>query len=525
MFLFKQITNDNKFNQSITLNYGWKQIVLLYIVVSALRILFAVSGGIDLDPEESQYWLWSKHLDWSYYSKPPLIAYINGFTSSIFGSYTWTVKLNAVIIGSIIGLTTYYIVEQLYRSKKMAFFVSSGLLILPAYHYISMFFTTDVLVSFFWLLTCYFFWMATQKNSLTFWILTGLSIGIGFLAKYSLLFFIPFSFIYLLFKRKELLKQQGYYISILIATIFFTPVLIWNINHDMVGVFHISNLSGIGRKFISLNKSIIYLLEFFGGQLLLNLPFLFLFFYWKKYKIGSYLKGGFEQFIIFLITFVFITFTCISLIKRVQINWLIFSYIPFYIILLKAILKSGILLNKVVKKYIAFSSILLLLLLLQPVFETFTPHFSKLIPAKIDPFGKLVDWKGLANFVDVEINNKCDGKDYIILSDKYQIASQLTFYSTGHPKTYCLPYSGRRMNQFDIWGIPYTEIKEKQVVLIKTSPLEFDADINSLIEQSSIIYSTKYNILYKEKLVKSYYIYLLNKMPQLSNSTEIFTSF
>ncbi len=517
MFLFKEIANDN-YSISTGLNYGWKHIFTLYIIVSILRILFAVLGGIDLDPEEAQYWLWSKYPDWSYYSKPPLIAYINGFTSSIFGSFTWSVRLNAIIVGSVIGLSTYYIINKIYNSKKLAFFISAGLLLLPAYHYISMFFTTDVLVAFFWLLTCYFFWKAIKSNHLKYWILSGIAIGIGLMAKYSLLFFIPFSFIFLLFKRKDLLKQKGYYISLIIAIVFFSPILIWNINHDMVGLFHVSNLAGIGRKFTSFNKSITYLFEFFAGQLLLNLPFLFLFFFWKKYKLGSYLKADFEQFIILKTIFIISIFTCIAFIKRVQINWLIFCYIPLYIILLKAILKSGILKNKIVKTYITFSSVLLLLLLLQPVFETFTPSFSKIIPAKIDPFGKLVDWKGLANFVQKEINGKCDEKNYIIVSDKYQIASQLTFYTAGQPKTYCLPFSGRRMNQFDIWGIPYSEIEQKQVVLIKNSPLELDTEINSLIDQNSLIYSTTYTILYKEKLIKTYYIYLLSKMPELSSS-------
>lgn len=388
-----------------------------------------------------------------------------------------------------------------------------------------MFFTTDVLVSLFWLLTCYFFWKAIESNSLKYWILTGITIGIGSMAKYALLFFIPFSFLYLLFKKKYLLKQKSFYISLLIAIIIFSPVLIWNINNNMIGLFHISNLAGYGRKFVSLHKTINYELEFFGGQLLLNLPLLFLLFFWKKYKIGSYLKGDFEQFIIYKMIFIYIIFTAIALIKRVQINWLIFSYIPLYIILFKAIWESEILNNTLSRNYIAFTSLLLVLLLLQPVLETHTPKFSKIIPAKIDPYGKLVDWKNLTNFVNNEMKIKTNGNGYIILSDKYQIASQLSFYSPGNPKTYCLPYSGRRMNQFDVWGIPTSGFDDKQIVLVKNSPIESSEEINFLIDRNSIIYSTNYHIFYKGKIIKTYYIYLLNRMPKINSLKNVIAKY
>src|SRR6516162_4147232 len=31
---------------------------------------------LDLAPDEAHYWDWSRHLDWSYYSKGPLVAYL-----------------------------------------------------------------------------------------------------------------------------------------------------------------------------------------------------------------------------------------------------------------------------------------------------------------------------------------------------------------------------------------------------------------------------------------------------------------
>src|ERR1700733_12582303 len=40
---------------------------------------------IDLSGDEAQYWDWSRHLDLSYYSKGPLIAYLIRASCSLFG--------------------------------------------------------------------------------------------------------------------------------------------------------------------------------------------------------------------------------------------------------------------------------------------------------------------------------------------------------------------------------------------------------------------------------------------------------
>src|SRR5262245_53653374 len=56
----------------------WRGLALLLILTAAgLRLLYLVSeGSLDLAPDEAHYWDWSRRLDWSYYSKGPLVAYL-----------------------------------------------------------------------------------------------------------------------------------------------------------------------------------------------------------------------------------------------------------------------------------------------------------------------------------------------------------------------------------------------------------------------------------------------------------------
>src|SRR5215813_5439928 len=50
---------------------------LLILGAAALHLAYlACDCPLDLAPDEAHYWDWSRNLDWSYYSKGPLVAYL-----------------------------------------------------------------------------------------------------------------------------------------------------------------------------------------------------------------------------------------------------------------------------------------------------------------------------------------------------------------------------------------------------------------------------------------------------------------
>lgn len=167
--------------------------------------------------------------------------------------------------------------------------------------------------------------------------------------------------------------------------------------------------------------------------------------------------------------------------------------------------------------------LLLMGLIFQPIFAT---QGARIVPVKIDPFSKLIGWQQLAQFVDTDIRKQNGNQDFVILSDKYQVAAQLSFYTPGQPATYCLPYSKRRMNQYDVWGIPEDiSSQKKQVVFVKTHPLEDDEEQSRLVDSGKLTYSTTYSVNYKGQKVKTYYIYLLERMPVIPKDQNLFVRY
>src|SRR5271155_403291 len=61
--------------------------LILGVTVAHLLYL-GIRCPIDLAPDEAHYWDWSRHLDWSYYSKGPLVAWLIRLSCDLFGSWS-----------------------------------------------------------------------------------------------------------------------------------------------------------------------------------------------------------------------------------------------------------------------------------------------------------------------------------------------------------------------------------------------------------------------------------------------------
>src|SRR5205807_7350030 len=97
---------------------------LLILAAAALRILYLANDcPLDLAPDEAHYWDWSRHLDWSYYSKGPLVALLIRLSCELLGplsrSLTGTdllaVRLPAVICGALLLTSLYVLTIQVHR--------------------------------------------------------------------------------------------------------------------------------------------------------------------------------------------------------------------------------------------------------------------------------------------------------------------------------------------------------------------------------------------------------------------------
>jgi len=83
---------------------AWSSFVLLLGVITSIRLLVVFASPLELYPDEAQYWLWSQHLAFGYFSKPPLIAWIIALTTAAGRDGEPFVRLASPLLHALAGL-------------------------------------------------------------------------------------------------------------------------------------------------------------------------------------------------------------------------------------------------------------------------------------------------------------------------------------------------------------------------------------------------------------------------------------
>src|SRR5262249_14385109 len=91
---------------------------------------------------------------------------------------------------------------------------------------------------------------AVFRNSTWAWIACGLVVGVGILAKYTMVLWLPSVGLFLLFSSeyRRLLWRPGFWIMTGVAAVCCLPILIWNITHDWVTIRHVNGLAGLNNQ-------------------------------------------------------------------------------------------------------------------------------------------------------------------------------------------------------------------------------------------------------------------------------------
>jgi 4-amino-4-deoxy-L-arabinose transferase-like glycosyltransferase len=454
------------------------------LVLFLFRVFYVLYSPLDLTPEEAQYWDWSRHLDLSYYSKPPMVAYINFLTTSLLGNTELAVRITPIFLSFLMSVFIYLFVRRLFDERTAL--ISSTLPQLSVGLAInSLLMTTDALLIFFWGLSLMVLWYALEKNNAFWWLLLGIFSGFAFLSKYSAVFLLPLALLYTSIYKRELLWSAKTYLSLLPPLFMSLPVLYWNYKHQFVSFKHVSTLA---TKQASLfNPSSFF--EFLGGQLLLVsiLPFFFM--------LKGWLLGWKDRRLGFLTVFsfpVFLFFLAMSLRKHVEANWSGSAYFGGFLLASYYLSKSRFL-----KPTYALSFVLFILLHFSPILDKV--GLKNLLPPSRDPVKVAIGWELLGK----EVSKLYTGQE-IILSPRYQISAELAFYTEGNPRTYCINL-GRRMNQYDLWRETMKNYIGKDGIYVDYSPI----DSRVLEGFEGIIEHRVLPIRWRGEVIKEFHIYKL----------------
>jgi len=126
----------------------WRGALLLALGLTAARLVALFVTPLELYPDEAQYWLWSRTLDWGYYSKPPMIAWTIWTTTAIGGDSEAWVRLAAPLYHLGAALAVFGIGRRLY-GPSVGFAACALYALMPGVQISSLAIATDALLLFF----------------------------------------------------------------------------------------------------------------------------------------------------------------------------------------------------------------------------------------------------------------------------------------------------------------------------------------------------------------------------------------
>ncbi len=242
------------------------RLIVMVAVMIKLAIHFLTNTTYGLHRDAYLYLAQSEHLDWGFISVPPFTALMLAMERMFLPDTVFALRLLPALVGMVNLILIALIVRQM-GGKKIALIVA-----LAAYLLSPAFLRSNTLiqpVSFnqmFWLLSAYVIVKIIKTQNPGFWIWLGVIAGVGFLNKYSVVFFFAGFFIAMfLTKERQWYKSRYPWIALLIGFLIALPNLIWQYNHNWPVVYHMHELRETQLVHVEFSGFILM-------QLLMNIP-------------------------------------------------------------------------------------------------------------------------------------------------------------------------------------------------------------------------------------------------------------
>ncbi len=231
-------------------------------VLTVVRLVGQHFSVVDLDVEEAQYWDWSRHLAFGYFSKPPLIAWVNALSGLACGSSAECLRAPAPLFYFGTSLLVFLTAKELYGART-ALLAGLFCVLAPGVSFSARVMTTDVPLLFFWALALYAYVRLMRGGGWRWGAVLAVAFGLGLLAKYAMVYFVIGVLLAGLISTdaRRLLKRPVLWLALLAGLLMLTPNVLWNAHN---GFATASATADYVHKSLSFDEPLGFLAAQFG---------------------------------------------------------------------------------------------------------------------------------------------------------------------------------------------------------------------------------------------------------------------
>ncbi|MCK4872466.1 MAG: glycosyltransferase family 39 protein [Phycisphaerales bacterium] len=448
----------------------------LLIALLVIRLVFlAFLSPWMLIEDEAHYWEWSARLDWSYYSKGPVIAYLIAAGTRLFGDTELGVRCMAPVMAAGLGWCVYALGRDVSGSDRVGLLGLIALHLAPIVAMLGVIMTIDGSYLAGWALACWLGWQAIERQRGWAWPALGAAIGLAFLAKYTALVLVPSLMIYIVLRRadRKPWRSAWFWMTPITLAITMLPVVIWNAQHDWVTVRHVLGHAHVGGHAYALRWQPWWFFEYLATQLgavgITLFPLCIAAIVWAIRPGNAGRRGGGAVYLVCCGAPILALYTIAAVFIEVEGNWPVAAYVTLLPLAAWAVadrIAAGS--RRAGRWRFAWHwavgyGIVGALIGLRPDLVNLPAATLGSVSLDIPyvfPHKRLIGAHELAD--QANRARETYGGDPFYIVGHYGRASRLAFYSDGHPIVYC---SSSRMQgrqaQHDMW--PETDLDKPEL--------------------------------------------------------------
>jgi hypothetical protein len=468
----------------------WSISINLFIAIT--RLLALRSSPLNLLPDEAQYWSWSRHLAFGYFSKPPVVAWLIAATTAVAGNDEWAVRMGAPLLHAATGIVVAYIGRALFN-ERVGFFSALIYATLPGVTFSGLVISTDVPLLFFWALALLAIWQLYTGPSWRWAVLLGAAFGLGFLSKYAMSYILLGFLVFAVIGPRAPWRAAARHLALAtaVAFAFIAPNLAWNAGHGWATVGHTAANAHWGDGG---GLHLLEALSFAAAQFGVFGPILFAALIVRLALWRRDPPDASERFLLAFAVPVLVLMVLQSGVSRAHANWAAVSYVAGTVLVVGW-------LERVRQPWPVRISLVLQLV----AFAIFTTYFAGSIrytlPRTLDIFHQMRGWRGLANQVERQLDTAPN--DISVAADDREVMAELDYYLRN--RTFPLLIAtgdGPPGNQYELEN-PITAANGRHVLLIARYPDR--KDILGKFNDSKMI--SQWGIFAGQGRRRDYYVY------------------
>lgn len=267
---------------------GWLGPALsVVLAVTAFRVALLALNRTDLFVDEAQYWLWGQRLDWGYYSKPPLVAWvIRAFTELGGSDGQFWVRLPGPLFHAATALILARVAAEAFGSRA-AVWTAAVYVTFPFVALGSLLTSTDTMLAPFWALAL-LFWLrlCRGEGGAATAALAGAAAGMAVMGKYAG-FYLPVCAglaAVLIPAARPGWRMAG--VALAAMAVVIAPNMVWNALNGFETLAHTADNAAWVRQGLG-EAGISGAAEFLGTQLAVVGPVALAILVWRWLRAGA----------------------------------------------------------------------------------------------------------------------------------------------------------------------------------------------------------------------------------------------